>query len=144
MKKLNNKTKLVILVTIATVMAIVIVLTIITLNGKKPKVANELVGKWNNIQQQVNKGDVAVSLEPATDGKYIEIMNKKIRICYKDNNNKDKCVKVKYTYKDNVMEIADNDFYLHGKQEVLLDEEYMVLKYVANDTDSFELIFKKA
>lgn len=143
MKKLNNKTKLVILVTIATVIAIVIVLTIITLNGKKPKVANELVGKWNNIQQQVNKGDVAVSLEPATDDKYIEIMNKKIRICYKDNN-KDKCVKVKYTYKDNVMEIADNDFYLHGKQEVLLDEEYMVLKYVANDTDSFELIFKKA
>ena len=48
------------------------------------------------------------------------------------------------TYKDNVMEIADNDFYLSGKQEVLLDGEYMVLKYVANDTDSFELIFKKA
>ena len=41
------------------------------------------------------------------------------------------------------MEIADNDFYLSGKQEVLLDGEYMVLKYVANDTDSFELIFKK-
>lgn len=143
MKKIDKKTKMVMMVIIATIIAIVVVLTIITIKARKPKAANELVGRWNAIQQEVNKGEEAVSLIPATDGKYIVISNDRIKICYLDNK-KDRCKKVKYTYKDNVMEIADNDFYLSGKQEVLLDGEYMVLKYIANDTDSFELIFKKA
>lgn len=73
------------IVIIATIIAIIVVLTIITIKVRKPKAANELVGRWNAIQQEVNKGDEAVSLIPATDGKYIVISNDRIKICYLDN-----------------------------------------------------------
>lgn len=100
----------------------------------------KLYGNWNCEKIEVYRNGKNVSTMDSND-KVIQISNDdKLSVCYIEysNDNNLKCETVKYSFINGILYAVNNKFYLPSKSDVILKDEYLILKSYLDDEGSKE------
>ena len=136
---MNKKKKIILFTIVATLIVLIIFVAVVVLIGKDSNGDNYIYGKWVAKSSEVFDNGLITSYVEIIEDKYLVISKSQIKICYIVDN-KDICKKVKYSIANNNMVIEDNDLYLSGEEEIILEENRLTMKYNLDGNELYSLI----
>lgn len=165
-KKKNNskinikellKNKKIILIAISIIILIIIISLVLILTNKKDNkptinkynlpIDNDyednkkLYGSWNSVYMEIyKKNKLSTTLKDLNKFNIQIPMYDDILICYIEKEEL-KCEKKKYSFIDNILYVEENDLYIRPKSEIILKDNYLIIKTINNDEDDYSLLY---
>ena len=99
-----------------------------------------LYGEWKSEKIEVYRKNKLTATIMSSD-KIIKIDNNDtMQVCYIDGDLI--CKTINYSFLENVVYVVSSDLYLSGKKDVILEDEYMILKsYINNIVTDYTLLY---
>lgn len=142
---MKEKRKILILTLLVIMLVILITCVIALFITHKQNTNNiEMINYWTIYKQEIVNNNKIINVIN-TNGISINIKEKKLEICY-INKEKEKCDSVKYTYQGNTLSILEEDTYLNGTYNVILEDTTMILEKIENEENNVKIknYFQKA
>lgn len=151
------KNKKIILIAISIIILIIIISLVLILTNKKDNkptinkynlpIDNDyednkkLYGSWNSVYMEIyKKNKLSTTLKDLNKFNIQIPMYDDILICYIEKEEL-KCEKKKYSFIDNILYVEENDLYIRPKSEIILKDNYLIIKTINNDEDDYSLLY---
>lgn len=103
---------------------------------------SNIIGVWESTDKQIIKNGQEKELKN-NEGYIINFMkNNELKLCYYVDG-KMKCGITKYKYKNGILNIEDNEWYLKGQYEVVFEKDTLILNHIYSNKDVTKLYYKK-
>lgn len=146
------KNKKIILPIISIIVIIIIFLILLISNNNTetkfvlPKDDNyednkKLYGSWNSVYMEVyRKNKLSETVKDMNKFNIQISMDDDILICYIINEELN-CKKKKYSFIDNILYVEENDLYIRPKSEIILKDNYLIIKTINNKKSNYSLLY---
>lgn len=129
MEKKKERNLIILLGIIIVLIACFIIFSVYSIKKKnnEQSLNKNITGKWITNSSQFFVDGSIVSSFTEVENSYISLKDGEIDICYEKDSNYE-CVKSKYSIANNTINIDENETFLSGKNEIVLENGFLILK----------------